>query len=185
LAEALELAQEIGDRLEQANILTRMGEALTRLARDPEASQHLAQASQLAQSFGDRLLQSEAACLLAEVYLQMGNLKAARTEARRALDLADKVGSPAAAGNAHRVLGTVLAKAGYGDDDRQRADEHLQKSIEILGEVGNELELGRSYQSYADILSQRGDADGAATFSERASEITARLGPRHIPPFEP
>ena len=178
LAEALGLAQEIGDRLEQATILTRMGEALARLGRDPDASEHLAQASELAQTFGDRLLQSEAARLLAEVYLQMGDLKAARTEARRALELAEKVGSRPYAGMAHRVLGTVLARGGITDEDKAAAEEHLQQSIEILGEVGHELELGRSYQSYADILHARGDADGAATFAERATEITERLGPK-------
>jgi tetratricopeptide (TPR) repeat protein len=186
LGEALALAQEIGDRLEQASILVRMGEALTHLARDPEASDHLAQASELAQMFGDRLLQSEAARLLAEAYLQLGDFKAARTEAKRALDLAEKVGSRPNAGMAHRVLGSVLAKGGITDEDRQKADQHLQKSIEILGEVGHELELGRSYQSYADILTDRGDSDGAATLSERATEISSRLGPRPATPlFDP
>jgi tetratricopeptide (TPR) repeat protein len=186
LSEALGLAQEIGDRLEQGSILTRMGEALARLGRDPEASDHLAQASELAQTFGDRALQSEAARLLAEVYAQMGDLKAARTEARRALELAEKVGSRTYAGMAHRVLGTILAKGGITDEDKQQADVHLQKSIEILGDVGHELELGRSYQSYADLLHERGDADGAATFNERATEITERLGPKTAPPlFDP
>src|SRR5439155_3333418 len=169
----------------QATILTRMGEALSRLGRDPESSDHLAQASELAQTFGDRLLQSEAARLLAEVYLQMGDLKPARTEARRALELAEKVGSRPYAGMAHRVLGTILARGGITDEDKLAADTHLQKSIEILGEVGHELELGRSYQSYADILSERGDSDGAATFEERASEITERLGPKTPPLFDP
>jgi tetratricopeptide (TPR) repeat protein len=185
LSESLGLAQEIGDRLEQGNILTKMGEALARLGRDPEASDHLAQASELAQTFGDRALQSEAARLLAEVYAQMGDLKAARTEARRALELAEKVGSRTYAGMAHRVLGTILAKGGISDEDKQQADVHLQKSIEILGDVGHELELGRSYQSYADILHDRGDADGATTFSERATEITERLGPKAAPLFDP
>ena len=178
LSEALGLAQEIGDRLEQANILTRMGEALTRLGRDREASEHLAQASELAQTFGDRALQSEAGRLLAEVYLQMGDLRAARTEARRALELAEKVGSRTYAGMAHRVLGTILSKGGITDEDKALADRHLQRSIEILGDVGHELELGRSYQSYADLLRDRGDPDGAATFGERATEITERLGPK-------
>jgi tetratricopeptide (TPR) repeat protein len=162
-----------------------MGEALMRLTKDREASEHLAQATELAQAFGDRLLQSEAARLLAEVYLQMGDLKAARTEARRALELADKVGSRPYAGMAHRVLGTVLAKGGISDEDKAAAEEHLQRSIEILGEVGHELELGRSYQSYADILGARGDSDGAATFSERATEITERLGPKGPALFDP
>lgn len=181
LAEALSLAQEIGDRLEQAHILTRMGEALSKLGRDPEASDHLAQASELAQTFGDRALQSDAARLLAEVYLQMGDLKAARTEARRALELAEKVGSRTWAGMAHRVLGTVLARGGITDEDKSAADQHLQKSIEILGDIGHELELGRSYQSYADLLRERGDSDGAATFGERATEIHERLGSKPAP----
>jgi len=184
LGEALSLAQEIGDRLEQASILTRMGEALMKLGRDPEASDHLAQASELAQAFGDRALQSESARLLAEVYMQLGDLRAARTEARRALELAEKVGSRTNAGMAHRVLGTVLAKGGITDEDKQQADVHLQKSIEILGDIGHELELGRSYQSYADLLHERGDADGAATFNERATEITERLGPNEAPIFD-
>jgi tetratricopeptide (TPR) repeat protein len=185
LAEALGLAQEIGDRLEQANILVRMGEALMQMARDPEASDHLAQASELAQTFGDRLLQAEAARLLAEVYLQMGDLTSARNEAQRALEWAEKVGSPPNVGMAHRVLGTILAKGGLSDDDTRAADEHLQKSIEILGEVGHELELGRSYQSYADILQERGDVDGATTFNERATEITDRLGAKAPPLYDP
>jgi tetratricopeptide (TPR) repeat protein len=184
LGEALSLATEIGDRMEQGSILTKMGEALARLGRDPEASDHLAQASELAQTFGDRALQSEAARLLAEVYAQMGDLRAGRTEARRALELAEKVGSRTLTGMAHRVLGTILAKGGITDEDKQQADQHLQKSIEILGEIGHELELGRSYQSYADLLHERGDADGAATFNERATEITERLGPQSPPVFE-
>ena len=185
LSEGLVLAQEIGDRLEQAAILTRMGEALFKLHRDPEASQHLSRASELAQSFGDRLLQSESSRILAEVLLEMGDLKEARDEARRALELAEKVGSRPYVGMAHRVLGTILGRGGISDEDKADADQHLQQSIEILGEVGYESELGRSYQSYADILSHRGDDDGAATLSERANEISDRQGPKVPPLFNP
>jgi predicted ATPase len=175
LGEALLLAREIGDRLEQAAILTRMGETLAQLGRDGEATEHLNQAWELALSSGDRLLQSEVARLLAEVYLALGELQHARQEAEHALELAEKVGSPPGVGMAHRVLGNVLARGGIGDDDKALADEHLQRSIEILGEVGNELELGRSYRTYAHVLSERGDVGGAAVLTERASEISDRL----------
>ncbi len=178
LKEALGLAREIGDRLEQANILTRMGEVLIRMARDAEASDHLAQASELAQTFGDKLLQSEAARLLAEVYVQLGDLRAARNEARRSLELAEKVGSRPYAAMAHRVLGTVIAKGGITDEDKAQSDAHFTKAIEILGEVGAELELGHTFESYANVLQARGDHDGAQTFAERADEITERIGPR-------
>ncbi len=182
LKEALQLAREIGDRLEQATILTRMGELLIRVARDDEASEHLAQASELAQTFGDKLLQSEAARLLAEVYLQLGDLRAARNEARRALDLAEKVGSRPSQAQAHRVLGAVTAKGGITDEDKSEADRHFTRAIEILNEVGAELELGQTFESYSHVLVERGDFDAAATFNERAGEITERLNPRLPPP---
>jgi tetratricopeptide (TPR) repeat protein len=178
LKEALLLAREIGDRLEQATILTRMGEVLIRLARDDEASEHLAQASELAHTFGDKLLQSESARLLAEVYLQLGDLRAARNEARRALELAERVGSRPSQAAAHRVLGAVTARGGITDEDKAEADRHFTRAIEILHEVGAELELGQTFESYSHVLSERGDYDAAATFTERAGEITERLNPR-------
>src|SRR5262249_44270713 len=157
LKEALGLAREIGDRLEQAHILVRMGDVLIKMSRDTEASDHLAQAAELAASFGDKLLQSEAARLLAEGWLQLGDLRAARTEARRALDLATQVGSRPQQALGHRVLGTVLAKGGITDEDKAQADEHFQRAIAILGEVGAEQELGHTYQSYSNVLAERGD----------------------------
>jgi tetratricopeptide (TPR) repeat protein len=181
LNEALQLAREIGDRLEQATILVRMGEALLSLGREAEASDQLAQASELAQSFGDKLVQSEAARLLAEVFMKLDDLRAARTEARRALELAEKVGSRPYKAMAHRVLGTIIAKGGITDDDRAEADSHFQQAIEILGGVGAELELGHTYRSYSWALQLRGDFDAAATFAERADEITQHLGPQ-VPP---
>lgn len=175
LKEALGLAREIGDRLEQAAIHARVGEVLSRLGRDAEAAQALGQASELALSFGDRLLQSEAARLVAEVHLSLGDLRRARDEARRALELADKVGSRPAQGLAHRVLGTIIARGGITDEDRAESDQHFQRAIEILGAVGNALELGRTYETYARVLEQRGELDGARAFGERAGAIAARL----------
>jgi tetratricopeptide (TPR) repeat protein len=184
LTEALGLSREIGDRLEQARVLTRMGEILIRLARDREAAAELAQASQLAQGFGDRLLESEAARLLAEVHLQLGDLRAARDEARRALELAEKVGSRPSQGIAHRVLGSVIARGGITDEDKAEADRHFTRAIEILGEVGAELELGHTFQSYSHVLAERGDSDGSQTFAERAGEITEKIGPRLAPKLD-
>lgn len=175
LKEALGLAREIGDRQEQAHILVRMGDVLIRLSRDGEASDHLAQAAELAASFGDKLLQSEAAHLLGEVYLQLGDLRAARTEARRALELATQVGSRPQQAMAHRVLGAVLATGGITDEEKAESDQHFQRAIAILGEVGAEQELGNTFQSYSHALAARGDLDGSQTFAERAGEITQRL----------
>jgi len=178
LGEALGLAREIDDGLEQAHILARIGEIEVKLTRESEARRHLAEATRLAQGFGDKLLQSEAARLLSEVYLQLGDLRAARAEGRRALDLATKVGSRRAEATAHRILGTVVSTGGITDEDRREADEHFQAAIAILADVGHELELGYTFQSFAHALTLRGDLDAAQTFTERAEEISQRLGPR-------
>jgi len=178
LTEARELGREIGDRFAEAHILSRMGEAYAKSGREAEARQALAEAATLAQGLGDKLLESEAARLTAEVYLGIGDLRAARDEGRRALELAERVGSKPAQAVAHRILGTIVATGGITDEDKAAADAHFQKAIEILGEVGHELELGHTYQSYAHVLTLRGDLDGAETFTERADEITQRLGPR-------
>jgi tetratricopeptide (TPR) repeat protein len=180
LTEALSLAREIGDRIDQATILTHLGEAEVKLARDSEAAGHLTQAVQLAESYGDRLLESEATRLLAEVHLVLDDPRAALAEARRALALAEKVGSRPQEGMAHRALAEVLARGGLTDEDKAATDEHFAKAIEILGEVGAELELGRTFQSYAHALQGRGDLEAAAGYAERAEEITERLAPRDL-----
>jgi hypothetical protein len=82
---------------------------------------------------------------------------------------------------AHRVLGAIYAQGGITDEDKAQADQHFEKAIQILGEVGAELELGYTFDSYSRVLADRGDQDGAQTFAERADEITQRLGPRPSP----
>jgi tetratricopeptide (TPR) repeat protein len=178
LDEALGLAREIGDQLDQAYILVQKGALSIRRARDAEASELLAQASELAESFGDKLLLSEAARLSAEVRLQLGDLRSAREEARRALDLAMRVGSRPQEALAHRALGMVTAAGGITDEDRAASDDHFQRAITLLVEVGAEQELGATYASYSRVLSERGDLDGSQTFAERASEIALRQAPK-------
>ena len=153
LGEALGLAQEIGDRLEQASILTRMGEALhaagarSRGVRSPGAGERAGAVVRRSRCCSRRRRAS-----LAEVYAQLGDLRggahrgAARARAGREGRLAAqrRHGPPRARHHPRR--------GGITDEDKAQADSHLQKSIEILGDVGHELELGRSYQSYADLL---------------------------------
>jgi hypothetical protein len=73
------------------------------------------------------------------------------------------------------VLGLVIATGGITDEDRVTAEGHFTRAIEILSDVGAELELSVAYRSYALVLAARGDHDAAATFNERAGEIDERL----------
>jgi tetratricopeptide (TPR) repeat protein len=154
-----------------------LGELLVGLLKDAQAAKELQKATELARSFGDKLLESETARLLAEVCLQLDDLRGARAEATRALELAEKIGSPPNSALAHRVLGMVLARAAISESDQKEADHHFTHAIRILSEVGNEVELGNTFDEYARALSARGDLDGAKTFAERASEIATRLRP--------
>jgi tetratricopeptide (TPR) repeat protein len=175
--EAIALTREIGDRVTEAQVGTKIGETLLRAGRHTEATAALRQAVEVAEGMGSRLVQAEASRLLGETLGEMGELDAARAQCEQALELAEKVGSRPHRGLAHRALGSVIAKRRpqVGDEDRALADEHFRSAVELLGEVGADSELMGAFREYGDFLEEIGDNDGAQTVRERADEILGRL----------
>ena len=171
LEEARLLVEQTGERLDEAAILTRLGEALAQLALRKEALEHLERAVELSITFGDRLLESEALRLRAEILLELGNEAGAAEAARRALELADKLGSRSAVALAHRALGAVSSRTSGGD---AASDAHFKVALDTLRGLGAELELARTYHWYARVLERRGDREAAERFAANAGEITAR-----------
>ncbi len=168
--EALRLAREVGDRGQRARALGGLGEVLLALGRNPAAMEALLQADQLAVANGDGAAQCESARRLADAALVKGDQPAAEAQARRALELAEKLGSRVHVGSAQRVLAEALA-AGEGAG----ADHFFRSAIKLFGEVRNEIELARSYRTFAAWRERRGDPTEAVQMRMRADEIFARL----------
>ena len=158
----------------------RMGEALSRLGRDAEASRSPGAGERAGadRSAIARCSRRRRGCC-AEVYVQLGDL------ARRAHRGAARARAGREGRLAHRTPAWPIAcsarsspRAASPTRTSSRPTSTCRSRSRSSARSAHELELGRTYQSYADVLHARGDADGAATFNERATEITERLGPQ-------
>lgn len=173
--EALQLAQEIGDRLAEAYLLINLGEAQLQLGKAKEAARHLDMASGLAQALGDRRLQADCNRTRCEVRLALGDLNGAEREAQAAFDVAEVLGLKAEMGSAIRALADVAAGRELNDQNRERATQRYLRAISVFTDLGNDLELARTFASFADYHDRCGNWEDADHFRSSADEIFSRL----------
>lgn len=171
----------IGERTRIAESLTHIGQTLTRLGQLSKAVEILEQAVALCEEIGDKLQLAEAKRGLAKTYLLAGKLKQARRNIRAAVDLFAEVRSKAHLAIALRTLGEVTGAGAWGSAHEGRAVEYFMRSIAIAKEIGNEVEVARSYLAFSGyVTSTDGYLDNpdilreAATLKQMADEIFER-----------
>ncbi len=147
--EAHDVLVSIGERTRVAECLTHIGETLERLGQGEEAITILKEAVQLCEEIGDKLQLAEAKRGLAKSYLIAGELKLARRYVRAAVDLFAEVRSKAHLAIALRTLGEVTGAGAWGEQHEGRAVEYFMRSIAIAKEIGNEVEVARSYIAFS------------------------------------
>lgn len=147
--ESHQVAVEIGERTRIAAGLTNIGETLQRLGQGEEAIQILEKAVALSRELGDKLQLAEAKRGLAKSYLLNGDLKKARTQIKEAVDLFGQVRSKAHLAIALRTLGEVTGAGAWGGKHEARAVEYFMRSIAVGKEIGNEIEVARSYLAFS------------------------------------
>ncbi len=182
--EAYDVAKEIGERNRIAVVLTNIGETHYRLGDSAQAIRILKEAEELCDELGDRLHLAEAKRGLAKAYLMHGDLKKARESIKRAVDLFGQVRSRARLAIALRTLGEITAAGAWGKGHEGKAVDYFMRSIAICKEIGNELEVARSYRAFATYVSGSehyvSNADiqrEARKLSQMADEIFARHRP--------
>jgi len=180
--EAYEVAKETGDRNRIALILTNLGETLNRLGDTPRAITYLKQAEDLADELGDKLGLAEAVRGLGKAYLARGEYTKARECTQRAVEIFTEIQGKVQLGIALRSLGEVCAAGSAAGEGIRLAREHLDRSIKIFEEAGNEVELARSCRAFAVLV--RGTMDYASDaklreeaerYGKRADDIFAKL----------
>lgn len=154
--EAYQVSIEIGERTRIAECLTNIGETLQRLGQGDEAVATLEKAVQLCEELGDKIKLAEAKRGLAKSYLLRGDLKSARKHIRAAVELFGQVRSKAHLAIALRTLGEVTGAGAWGDHYEGRAVEYFMRSIAIAKEIGNEIEVARSYLAFSNYVSKGG-----------------------------
>jgi tetratricopeptide (TPR) repeat protein len=180
--EALEVARQVGDRNRTAMILTNIGETHYRSGDPDEGVRVLKEAEELCDELGDKLLLAEVLRGLGKAYLLRGDLKKARDAISRAVDLFASVRSKVQLGVSLRTLGEITAAGGWGHAHTKSARAYFDRSVAILGETGNEVELARTLRAYARYLTtepayanHRAARRDAALMTQRADAIVTRL----------
>ena len=153
LEEAQILAQDLGDSNRIAVVLANMGEAHLRTHDTERAIAVLLRAEQLCDDLGDKLHLADVKRALAKAYLERGDLKAARDCIKRAVDLFGQVRSKPHLAVALRTLGEVTGAGAWGDGHEVKAVDYFMRSIAICKEIGNELEVAKSYRAFSGYVS--------------------------------
>ena len=174
--EALEYARRVGDKMREAVILTNLGESNYRRERPQEAIAVLSEAERISATLGDRILEAEILRGLAKAHTLLTDLDAAREYISRSVALFEQARSKPFLGVALRTLAEVEAAGGWGGESHRKAEDAFRKSLEIFEELGNEVELANTCQSFAAFLdlTAQGDAtraSEAAALRDRALEI--------------
>jgi predicted ATPase len=174
-------ARDIGDHNRIAVVLTNIGEAHQRMGQAAEAIRVLSQAEELCDDLGDKLHLAEAKRALAKAYLEQKELRKAREAIKVAVDLFGQVRSKPHLAIALRTLGEVTGAGAWGDGHEVKAVDYFMRSIAICKEIGNELEVAKSYRAFSSYvfssLHYRQNADiqrEAKKLDEMADEIFER-----------
>jgi len=150
--EAHDVAKDIGEHNRIAVVLTNMGATHLRLGDTDRAITVLTRAEELCDELGDRLHLAEAKRGLAKAYLARGELKRARDAIKRSVDLFGQVRSKSHLAVALRTLGEVTGAGAWGDGHEVKAVDYFMRSIAICKEIGNELEVAKSYRAFSSYV---------------------------------
>jgi len=191
--EALEHTRAVGDRMRQAVILTNLGETMYREGKPEQAIETLREAEQISASLGDRILEGEILRGLAKAHLLTHDVGEAKTLVARSVALFEQVKAKAFLAVALRTAGEIEQGAGWGGGEaHDRARGHFERSIALLEELGNDVELGRSCTALASFLELDPDAatdpirvHEVQRLRTRAAEIQDRLHGAQPIPEEP
>jgi tetratricopeptide (TPR) repeat protein len=179
--QAHEAANEIGERNRGAVVLINIGETEQLRGNSEGAIVTLRKARDLCEELGDRLHLAGAERALAKAYLEAGELGPAKESIKRAVELFGAVRSRAHLAIALRTLGEVTGAGAWGEGHRGKAVDYFMRSIAICKEIGNEIEVAKSYLAFSDYVTssehyqKNGDIQREAQkLSSMAREIFAR-----------
>ncbi len=172
--EALDVAQQIGDRNKIALVLTNIGTTYYRSGEPEKAIGVLMRAEGLCDELGDRLKLAETLRALGKAYLMQSDLDKARECIGRAVDLFASVRSKVHLAAALRTLGEITAAGGWGSAHTTSAREYFDRAVAIFEQSGNEVELARTFKTYARFLQRNPELAKDSQAQREATEMEAR-----------
>ena len=147
--EAYGWADQVGERNQLAVLLTHIGTTHYHLGDVSRAIQVFQEAEELCDELGNRLQLAEAWRGLAKAFLLQGDLNRARENVKRAVDMFGQVRSKPHLAIGLRTLAEVTAAGAWGPGHEEKVLDYFTRSINLSKELGNELEVARSYQAFS------------------------------------
>ncbi|HKY41230.1 MAG TPA: tetratricopeptide repeat protein [Polyangiaceae bacterium] len=173
LEEAHVLAQDLGEHNRIAVVLANIGEAHLRTHDTLKAIEVLLRAEQLCEDLGDKLHLADVKRALSKTYLERGDLKAARECIKRSVDLFGQVRSKPHLAVALRTLGEVTGAGAWGDGHEVKAVDYFMRSIAICKEIGNEIEVAKSYRAFSGYVSASAHYQNIPEIQREAQKLSA------------
>jgi tetratricopeptide (TPR) repeat protein len=174
LGQARTVAREMGECLNECHLALEIGECCLALGQVDEAESELKAARDIARKFGARRLCAEADRALAEICLVKDDNSGARELAAGAAEEGEKLGARPLVGAALRVLATALSRIPNQDAERGGPREIFNRALDVLGQAGAELEMGRTLAAFAEYEDRSGRAACADELRGRARAIRKR-----------
>ncbi len=171
LREAYGLAAEVGERNRMAMVQTLIGETHERLGDAEQAVKVLTEAQQLCDELGNNLYRADAERGLAKVHLKQGELRLAREAIKRSVHLFGQARSKPHLAAAVRTLAEITAAGAWGNRYREKAVEYFMRSIQLCKEMGNEIEVAKSYKAFAQYARGSDELKGNTEIQEKAAKL--------------
>lgn len=174
--EALEYARRVGDRMREAVILTNLGESNYRQGKPEGAIAVLSEAERISSTLGDRILEAEILRGLAKAHMLLTDLPSARSYVARSVALFEQARSKPFLGVALRTLAEVEGSTRE-EDSLRRAEDAFRQSLALFEELGNDIELARTCDSFSGFLERTSRPDDrerqgeAIRLRDRALEV--------------
>ncbi|MFQ5576107.1 MAG: tetratricopeptide repeat protein [Anaerolineae bacterium] len=151
-----------------------IGATFIRRGNIDSAREHLQMAQKYFEQAQARDFLPEMHRLFAEVALQAGDLPEAEIRSQEALNLARELSMRGEEGSSLRELGLIA----MAQNELDRAEQHLNQSIRLLEDVGDEYEWARSQLSLARLYISRTNKEAGLSALEKSTEVFQRLDAR-------
>jgi DNA-binding SARP family transcriptional activator len=173
LGEAIELFQDLEDRLGQATALTLRGNVLASGGGQPDAAMRdLREALELYRELGDLQGQANAHSWLGDVRRLGGDHTGATRDLEQSLRLYRDLGDRRGQAHVLSVLGSARQVAG----DLAGATRDLHEALELCRELGDKLAQSYAVGTLGAVRAETGDLVGALRDLEEGTRITEELG---------
>jgi tetratricopeptide (TPR) repeat protein len=170
--DALAIQQQLGDQAKQAQTLTSLAKAYSKLERYQDAAATLMQVLAIQRELGDRSGEMSTLTDLGGVYQALGQTNQALDTLRQALDLQQTLDDQIGQAETLTQIGLLLHETG----DEEAALNALSQALAIQQEIDDQLGEAQTLTQLATVYQAQGQSNLAIEMLQEALAIQEEIG---------